>query len=63
VRVLSETGDLSEAAANLFGMLHEMDALGASRIHAERVRDEGLGPAINDRLFRAAADKQHTGRY
>jgi hypothetical protein len=38
-------------------MLHEMDALGASCIYAEQVRDEGLGPAINDRLFRAAAEK------
>jgi L-threonylcarbamoyladenylate synthase len=55
VRTLSETGDLAEAAAHLFGILHEMDALGAARIHAERVRDEGLGPAINDRLSRAAA--------
>jgi L-threonylcarbamoyladenylate synthase len=55
VRVLSETGDMAEAAANLFGLLHEMDGWGASRIYAEQVRDEGLGPAVNDRLSRAAA--------
>jgi L-threonylcarbamoyladenylate synthase len=55
LRVLSERGDMAEAAANLFGALHEMDGWGLSRIYAERVRDEGLGPAINDRLFRAAA--------
>jgi L-threonylcarbamoyladenylate synthase len=55
VRALSETGNMAEAAANLFGILHEMDALGVSRIYAERVREEGLGPAINDRLFRASA--------
>jgi L-threonylcarbamoyladenylate synthase len=54
-RILSETGALAEAAANLFEILHEMDALGASSIYAEQVREEGLGLAINDRLFRAAA--------
>jgi L-threonylcarbamoyladenylate synthase len=54
-RILSETGTLAEAAANLFGLLHELDALGVSRIYAEQVREEGLGPAINDRLFRASA--------
>jgi L-threonylcarbamoyladenylate synthase len=54
-RILSETGTLAEAAANLFEILHEMDALGASCIYAEQVPEEGLGPAINDRLFRAAA--------
>ncbi|MDR1279096.1 MAG: threonylcarbamoyl-AMP synthase [Treponema sp.] len=58
VRILSETGDLTQAAANLFDILHEMDDLGLSRIYAEQVREEGLGPAINDRLFRAAEKKQ-----
>ncbi|GHU58894.1 threonylcarbamoyl-AMP synthase [Spirochaetia bacterium] len=58
VRVLSETGDLTEAAANLFETLHDMDTVGASCIRAERVRNEGLGPAINDRLFKAAAANQ-----
>jgi L-threonylcarbamoyladenylate synthase len=57
LRTLSETGDPAAAAANLFGILHEMDALGASRIYAERARDEELGPAINDRLSRAAANE------
>jgi L-threonylcarbamoyladenylate synthase len=55
VRVLSETGDLTEAAASLFDTLHDMDTAGASCIRAERVRNEGLCPAINDRLFKAAA--------
>jgi L-threonylcarbamoyladenylate synthase len=57
IRALSETGDLTEAAANLFTALHELDGLGCSLIYAERVREEGLGPAINDRLFRAAAKR------
>jgi L-threonylcarbamoyladenylate synthase len=56
-RVLSETGDLTEAAANLFNALHELDGSGCSRIYAERVREKGLGSAINDRLFRAAAKR------
>jgi L-threonylcarbamoyladenylate synthase len=45
---------MTEAAARLFGILHEMDGLGASCILAERVRDAGLGRAINDRLSKAA---------
>ncbi|MDR2070623.1 MAG: threonylcarbamoyl-AMP synthase [Treponema sp.] len=55
VSVLSETGNLAEAAARLFELLHELDGQGASRIRAELVPDAGLGPAINDRLARAAA--------
>jgi L-threonylcarbamoyladenylate synthase len=52
-RVLSVTGDLSEAAARLFELLHDLDRLGLSHIRAELVPDTGLGPAINDRLRRA----------
>jgi L-threonylcarbamoyladenylate synthase len=55
VRCLSESGSLTEAASRLFGLLHEIDDLGASRIRAERVPERGLGPAINDRLSRAAS--------
>jgi L-threonylcarbamoyladenylate synthase len=51
---LSSSGDTLEAAARLFDLLHRLDRLGASRIHAEEAPAEGLGPAINDRLFRAA---------
>ncbi|AEF81018.1 L-threonylcarbamoyladenylate synthase [Leadbettera azotonutricia] len=54
-RVLSKTGNLIEAAANLFDMLHELDSLGLDVIHAEETPMEGLGAAINDRLRRAAA--------
>jgi L-threonylcarbamoyladenylate synthase len=54
VQALSRSGDTLEAAANLFDLLHRLDRLGASRIHAEAAPPEGLGPAINDRLFRAA---------
>lgn len=54
VRVLSERGDSVEAAANLFALLHELDASGASRIHAERAPEGGLSHAINDRLYKAS---------
>jgi L-threonylcarbamoyladenylate synthase len=57
VRSLSETGDMTEAAANLFELLHGLDRLGLSRIRAEEVPPVGLGAAINDRLRRAAVEK------
>lgn len=53
--VLSETGDLAEAAQNLFGALRMLDQSAAEAILAETVPEEGLGRAINDRLRRAAA--------
>ena len=53
-RVLSRTGDLREAAANFFNMLHELDSLGLSLIRAEKAPENGLGVAINDRLQRAS---------
>jgi L-threonylcarbamoyladenylate synthase len=55
VFVLSQKGDTVDAAARLFQVLHEIDALKFKVIHAERAPDEGLGPAINDRLQRAGA--------
>jgi L-threonylcarbamoyladenylate synthase len=53
---LSETADLSEAAANLFDHLHRLDAMGRP-IAVAPVPDRGLGVAINDRLQRAAAPR------
>ena len=52
---LSHRGDLVEAAARLFDLLHQADASPALRIAVAPVPDEGLGAAINDRLRRAAA--------
>jgi L-threonylcarbamoyladenylate synthase len=52
---LSENGDTVEAAGRFFGILHHVDGLGKTRIHAEEAPPEGLGAAINDRLIRAAA--------
>ena len=54
VRYLSERGDLREAAANLFRMLRELDAENLDLIVAERVPEEGIGAAINDRVERAS---------
>jgi len=53
-RVLSATGDLTEAARNLFAHLRWLDTLDLAVIYAETVPDTGLGRAINDRLRRAA---------
>jgi len=53
---LSASGDLAEAAANLFGHLHLLDALGGP-IAVAPVPMRGLGVAINDRLNRAAAPR------
>ena len=52
---LSVTGDLIEAAARLFDLLHQADASLKSRIAVAPVPDFELGAAINDRLRRAAA--------
>lgn len=54
---LSSRGDLVEAAARLFDLLHEADASATPRIAVAAVPDAGLGEAINDRLRRAAADR------
>jgi len=51
---LSPSGDLTEAAANLFAMLHALDAGLAPAIAVMPVPERGLGRAINDRLRRAA---------
>ncbi len=53
---LSETGDLVEAAAHLFGHLHRLDAMGRP-IAVAPIPDTGLGLAMNDRLRRAAAPR------
>ena len=52
---LSPSGNLVEAAARLFDLLHKADASPKPRIAVTAVPDEGLGAAINDRLQRAAA--------
>jgi L-threonylcarbamoyladenylate synthase len=55
---LSLSGDLNEAAANLFGYLRALDARGARGIAVMPVPHHGLGEAINDRLRRAAMGRE-----
>jgi len=54
---LSESGDLREAATNLFSHLQALDRSGAGLIAVEPIPSEELGEAINDRLARAAAPR------
>jgi len=53
---LSPSGDLAEAAANLFSALRAIDEKSPT-IAVMPIPDEGLGEAINDRLRRAAAPR------
>jgi L-threonylcarbamoyladenylate synthase len=54
---LSPTGDLDEAAANLFAMLRALDRPENARIAVMPIPERGLGVAINDRLRRAASPR------
>lgn len=55
---LSDKGDLNEAAAHLFSMLHQLDGGGFKAIAVMSIPDTGLGMAINDRLRRAAGAQE-----
>ncbi|WP_377381272.1 L-threonylcarbamoyladenylate synthase [Ponticaulis profundi] len=50
---LSRSGDLQEAASNLYAMLRDLDEI-SDKIAIAPIPDEGLGEAINDRLKRAS---------
>jgi len=58
VKVLSQSGDLLEAASRLFETLHEIDSCAVTQIFAQTAPQKGLGEAINDRLKRAAFHKE-----
>jgi L-threonylcarbamoyladenylate synthase len=51
---LSKSGDVEEAAANLFAMLRALDRAEFAAIAVMPIPEHGLGCAINDRLRRAA---------
>lgn len=53
VKILSPSGDLREAAANLFSHLHELETAGLDLILVEKISRDGLGSAIMDRLTKA----------
>jgi len=58
---LSPAGDLAEAAANLYDMLHRLDRPEFAAIAVAPIPEQGLGAAINDRLRRAAAPREAAG--
>jgi L-threonylcarbamoyladenylate synthase len=55
---LSRTGDLAEAAANLFSLLRQLDRAPFTGIAVAPIPEHGLGRAINDRLRRAATPRR-----
>jgi L-threonylcarbamoyladenylate synthase len=56
--ILSASGDLHEAAANLFRSMRQLDEMkGLDVIYGELVPDMGIGRAINDRLKRASVGR------
>jgi L-threonylcarbamoyladenylate synthase len=54
---LSPSGDLAEAARNLFAMMRELDRADVRAIAVAPIPHDGLGEALNDRLARAAAER------
>ncbi|MFN3939229.1 MAG: L-threonylcarbamoyladenylate synthase [Chitinophagales bacterium] len=52
--ILSKSGDLREAAKNLFSAMHRLDAGAADIILTEPFPNEGIGAAMNDKITRAA---------
>lgn len=51
--VLSKSGNLEEAAKNLYACMHRLDKMGLDLIIAERLPNVGLGKTLNDKLQRA----------
>ena len=52
---LSKTGNLDEAAKNLFSMLRHLDKKNIDTIAVKAIPNDGIGLAINDRLIRGAS--------
>jgi L-threonylcarbamoyladenylate synthase len=55
IKVLSETGQTLEAASRFFDALHELDNGKILKIFVQLAPQEGLGSAINDRIYHASA--------
>ena len=53
IKILSESGNMREAAANLFSLLHELEKENLDLILVEPMEENGLGMAIMDRLRKA----------
>lgn len=56
---LSRSGNLTEAAHNLFSVLRDLDSGNWKQIHAEKAIGSDIAVAINDRLIRAASKRNH----
>ena len=52
--ILSNSGDLKEAAKNLYAAMHRLDKLNLDLIIAEEFPDTGIGKTLNDKLQRAS---------
>ena len=50
---LTESGDVREAARNLFALLRSLDKVSEHGFYCQRVPNVGVGTAVNDRLSRA----------
>jgi L-threonylcarbamoyladenylate synthase len=59
--VLSETGNITEAATRFFSSLHALDRPEVKCIYAQLAPEEGLGIAINDRLQKAMTKDREWG--
>ncbi len=59
VKVLSDRGDMREAAARFFSCLIELDREDVEVIYAERIPETGLGKAMMERLRKAAQKRKH----
>jgi L-threonylcarbamoyladenylate synthase len=51
--ILSESGDINEAAKKMYDAMHQMDQKGFSKLYIEKFENVGLGLSLNDRLNRA----------
>lgn len=52
--ILSPSGDMREAAKNVYAAMHQLDGLNLDVIIAEHLPNNGIGQSINDRLERAS---------
>jgi len=56
IETLSQTGDIEEAAKNLYAAMHRLDYQNLDLIIAQKMPAYGMGLAINDKLERAAKE-------
>jgi L-threonylcarbamoyladenylate synthase len=62
VMILSERGDLREAASNFFSFLIQLDRKGTRMIYAQKIPEKGLGKAMMERLRKAAQKRRFVKR-